>query len=141
MTNHCDPRRLIFDQDRTEKYSKLRAYHDSVGPRFVCDSRGWILFGPRDVRGRDEVYLFCLQKLPNEKAPRVRVGCRYYDLKSAWQHWGVRKKGQGTSRRNECAQAVAIIRLMLLQAQAYGLLSLYATPIKFDSSLLKPKRK
>lgn len=133
-----NPERLIFNDVRAEIEGERRV--GNIGKVFFRDARGWILFGPRDVRGQSKSFMFCLQKLPMQKSPRVRVGCRYYTLAEAWKHWGVRKPRQYTSRRNECRQAVAIIRLMLLQAQAYGLLSLYATPIKFDSSILKRKR-
>jgi hypothetical protein len=128
-----DEEKALFNNDRI--------MHIPEGPAFVRDSRGWILFGPKDVRGGSKVHQFCLQKLPTQKFPRVRVGCRYYTLQQAWKHWGVRKRGQYSGRRNECNQAVALIRLMLLQAQAFGLIFRYSTPIKFDSTIIKPKRK
>lgn len=134
-----NPERLIFNADR-ERYTSCRITGQHVA-QFVKDQRGWILFGPQDIRERNKLYHFCLQKLPGQKTPRVRVGCRYYTLREAWAHWGIRKPGQYYSRRNECRQAVAIIRLMLLQAQAYSLLSIYAAPIRFDSTIIKPKRK
>lgn len=135
-----NPERLIFNRDR-DAHTEAMGYAKSMLPMDrVHDKRGWILFGPQDVRQREKQWRFCLQKLPGQKLPRVRVGCRYFTLAEAWKHWGVRKPRQHTSRRNECRQAVAIIRLMLLQAQAYGLLSLYAAPIKFDSTTLKRKR-
>lgn len=118
---------------------------------YIKDGRGWILFGPHDVRGNhlESGYLFCLQKLPKQKEPRVRVGCRYYTLREAWDHWGFKartgKKSARdayslTSNYNEGRQAVAIIRLMLLQAQAHGLLPRYSPLPKFDSSLTRKKR-
>ncbi len=135
----ADPARFIFDADRSAHHQVVAGL---VMPKpFIRDCRGWILFGPQDIRSHKLFWHFALQKLPGQKLPRVRVGCRYFDLKQAWKHWGVPRKGRYQTRKNECAQAVAIIRLMLLQAQAYGLLSLYATPIKFDSTIVKPKRK
>ena len=130
-----NPERLIFNPDRAH-YIACRSSGQSV-KQYVRDSRGWILFGPYDVRGSSQKHLFCLQKLPGQKTPRVRAGCRYYTLKQAWMHWGVKKRGQYYIRRNECRQAIAIIRLLLVQAQAYGLLSLYSAPLKFDSSIVR----
>jgi hypothetical protein len=128
-----------FDGERDRRREAATAT-----PSYVKDARGWILFGPRDIRDRELKYFFCLQQLTGQKEPRVRVGCRYYTLAKAWEHWSFKAKTGKTnkrawsfaSHRNEGKQAIAIIRLMLLQAQAYGLISIYAT-IKFDS----PKRK
>lgn len=136
-----NPERFIFDDERNA-HTEAMGYAKSMLPKpFVRDGRGWILFGPKDVRSSAPCWQFALQKLPGQKTPRVRVGCRYYTLGQAWRHWGAHRRGRRTTRKNQCAQAVAIIRLMLLQAQAYGLLSLYATPIRFDSTIVKPKRK
>lgn len=137
-----NPERLIFQDDRN-KHVEAMGYARSMLPMDrVHDKRGWILFGPQDVRQREHRWQFCLQKLPGQKTPRVRVGCRYFTLAQAWRHWGAKpKRWITTSRRNERAQAVAIIRLMLLQAQAYGLLSMYSATPKFDSTIIKPKRK
>ena len=149
--DHC---KTLFQQDRND-YHQAMGFAASMLPKpYVSDSRGWILFGPQDVRSGKKEWHFALQcrKLTSREARRpelhvrVRVGCRYYSLKQAWQHWGApsRKRyycGYSTARRNERKQAVEIIRLMLLQAQAYGLLSLYSYAPKFDSTILKPKRK
>lgn len=134
-----NPERLIFNEDRARYWDALA--HGAKPGAFVRDTRGWILFGPYDVRGHKTCHLFCLQKLPGQKTPRVRVGCRYYTLRQAWMHWGVKKRGRYSTRRNECHQAIAIIRLMLLQAQAYALLSIYASPLKLDSTIIRSKRK
>ncbi len=133
-----NPERFIFHENRNSYANIMNGLAPSLPKPFIRDSRGWILFGPQDVRSSKSKYRFGLQKLPKQKTPRVRVGCRYYTLREAWVHWGLRKSDY--SRRNECRQAVAIIRLMLLQAQAYGLLSLYAATPKFDSTILKRKR-
>jgi hypothetical protein len=132
-----NPERLIFQDDR-DYYVACR--NNGQRPAcFVRDTRGWILFGPYDIRGRSEGFLFCLQRLPGQKLPRVRAGCRYFTLKQAYAHWSRKaKKGFLSGHRNEGKQALAIIRLMLLQAQAYGLIS---PSIKFDSTILRPKRK
>lgn len=134
-----NPERLIFQDDRDQYMLDIVNGVTRKKP-FVRDIRGWCLFGPMDVRGSDRKWQFMLTKLYGQKLPRVRVGCRYYTLREAWAHWGYRP-GRGTTRNNECAQAIAIIRLMLLQAQAWGLLSLWAAPIRFDSTILKSKRK
>lgn len=107
-------------------------------------NEGWILFGPQDVRDAKPRYNFALQYLKCDKTLRVRVGCRFKTLPQAWKHWGVHHgKNRGTYRRNECEQAVVIIRLMIAQAKAYHLLPMFGKKanIKFDASLLKPKRK
>lgn len=138
-----NPDRLIF---HVERDAFLMKDVNDLYPRYVRDERGWALFGPLDVRGNERHYLFSLQcpvlnnrqRRRPELHLRVRAGCRFYTLRQAWMHWG--KRGCGSTRRNTNAQAVAIIRLMLLQAQAYGLLPIYAAPIKFDSTILKPKR-
>lgn len=137
-----NPDRLIFHVEFLMKDT------NDLYPRYVRDERGWVLFGPRDVRGNKRQYLFALQcpvlndrqRRRPELHLRVRAGCRFYTLRQAWMHWGQRQSGCGSTRRNTNAQAVAIIRLMLLQAQAYHLLSMYSAPIKFDSTILKPKR-
>lgn len=102
---------------------------------------GWIVFGPRDVRSGTQKYYFSLERLNEDKVLRVRAGCRYYTIAQAFKHWDPTIRGW-TNRRNECRQARAIIMLMVLQAQAYGFLSLYNEKIKFDLKLKpKPKRK
>lgn len=145
--------KALFQADRNQYTELMNRLAPSTLKPYVRDSRGWILFGPQDVRSGKKGWHFALQcrKLTSREARRpdlhvrVRVGCRYYSLKQAWQHWGAPRKryycGYSTARRNECKQAVEIIRLMLLQAQAYGLLSLYSYAPKFDSTILKPKRK
>lgn len=134
-----NPERLIFDLDRQQRMTAHDRGEHSLG--FVRDERGWILFGPYDIRGQASSFMFCLQKLPKQKLPRVRVGCRYYTLAEAYKHWSRKTKcGYFTHSKNEGRQALAIIRLLLLQAQAYHLISAYTT-IKFDSTILKPKRK
>jgi hypothetical protein len=134
-----NPERLIFNTDQ-EFYKQCRSSGQHT-KQFVRDGRGWILFGPYDIRGANPTYLFCLQKLPRQSMPRVRVGCRYYTLAQAYRHWSKKARLNLYHGRNEGRQALAIIQLMLLQAQAYHLLPFYATPIKFDSSLLKSKSK
>lgn len=110
-------------------------------PQFVKRDDGWILFGPQDVRSTKPKYNFALQYLACDKTIRVRVGCRFKTLPQAWKHWGQHQgKNRGIERRNECAQAVAIIQLMLLQAQQYRLLHMYRSKIRFDSSLVKRKK-
>jgi hypothetical protein len=136
-----DGGKIVFQEDRATYANIMKGIENMMPKPFVRDQRGWILFGPQDVRETKKTWHFSLQKLKNQELPRVRVGCRYYTLKQAWSHWGKRRPGTTYTRRNHCAQAVAIIRLMLLQAHAYGLLSYYAAPLKFDSTLLKPKRK
>ncbi len=146
VETNIEARRPINDGFEERRFSPM----SGVG-NFIKDSRGWILFGPHDVRGEhlESGFLFCLQKLPGQKEPRVRVGCRYYTLRKAWEHWSFKartgklhaKERYGFSvNRNQGKQAIAIIRLMLLQAQAHRLLSLYAPVPKFDSSITKPKR-
>jgi hypothetical protein len=131
-----NPESVIFDADR-EHYSECRNRGQAT-PQFIRDTRGWILFGPQDVRSSARSFTFCLQKLPGQKLPRVRAGCRYYTLPKAWHHWSRKIRTGYTIDKNEGRQALA---LLLLQAQAYGLISIYASPIKFDSTILKPKRK
>jgi hypothetical protein len=139
---NSNPERLIFQTDLVHR--NLDQNLPPTTKPFVKDARGWILFGPTDIRGGARRYLFCLQKLPSQKLPRVRAGCRYYTLAEAYRHWNKKvRRGSYYAGRNEGRQALAIIRLMLLQAQAYSLpgMSLYSTPIKFDSTILKLKRK
>lgn len=138
----------VFDDERINAQTAFRdkrPFHR----RYVKDSRGWILFGPQDIRNGEPDFLFCLQQLPSQKQPYVRVGCRYYNLKEAWEHWSFKAKtgkisGRDrwgvTTNKNEGRQAIAIIRLMLEQAQAYGLIGTYAKLPKFDSSLMRKKK-
>lgn len=137
MSGSKNPERLIFHDD----LSAWKLATDHERKPFVRDGRGWCLFGAQDVRNSVRQYTFCLMKLPRHKTVRVRVGCRYFTLQQAWKHWGVIRRRDGTSRRNQKRQAVAIIRLMLVQAQAWGLLSAYRSPLRFDSTIIKPKRK
>lgn len=129
----------VFDEHRTAHHlgTITGAY---VRVKDQGERNGWILFGPQDVRGGSPKYHFALQKLDCDNQLRVRVGCRYYTLAQAWKHW-TKRKDAGTTRRNHCRQAIAIITLMLNQAQAYGLLPTYRPLPKFDSSIVKPKRK
>lgn len=143
--------RLEAERKRFDDVRKAESeYHRTHGtPAFIKDHGDWILFGPQDIREASKKYLFCLQKLKSQKTPRVRVGCHYYTLAQAWKHWSPKAKtGRSgrerwgfTSRKNEGKQAIAIIRLMLLQAQAYGLISKWHPVPKFDATLLQPKRK
>ena len=140
--------RELFDAHREEAASLLN--EGKLPERYFTDDRGWILFGPRDIRDGNPHYLFCLQQIKGQKKIYIRVGCRYYDLKAAWKHWSFkattgkinhRARWGLTSAKNEGRQAVAIIRLMLLQAQAYGLINRWSKPIKFDSSLTRKRKK
>lgn len=129
-----------FDAERTEN-SRFNERVNNVRPSLVKRDDGWILFGPQDIRDGKRRYNFALQQLKCDKQIRVRVGCRYFTLPQAWKHWSKAAKSNYSSlRRNEGKQALAIITLMILQAQAHGLLSRFAT-IKFDSSICKRKRK
>lgn len=88
-----NPERLLFKDERFNHYALDCA--PGVTPKpFYRDSRGWIMFGPHDVRSHAKKWQFALVKPKNRKAPRVQVGCRYYTLRQAWAHWGVRKKHQ-----------------------------------------------
>lgn len=110
-------------------------------PYYIKHPNGdWIMFGPQDVRNNKRHYNFALQRLACDQQVRVRVGCRYYTLVQAWNHWS--KKARGSrymSTKNEGKQALAIISLMILQAQAYGLLPRYSV-IPFNSSIVKRKK-
>lgn len=128
-----------FDEPRKEHAREVEAR----SKQFVKTDDGWILFGPTDVRGYGPKFHFALQQLKCDKQLRVRVGCRYYTLPQAYRHWSrATKRGNSTSRRNEARQALAIIQLMLLQAQAYNLIPLYGrkSKITFDSSILKKRK-
>lgn len=143
--------KYLHEHDLFVEERDSRSREDDINTRsgFVKDRRGWCLFGPQDVRSYKRHWSFSLQMATGQKEPRVRVGCRYYTLAQAWAHWGVRAKtGRYTKNgvyqtwfKNEAQQAVAIIRLMLLQAQAYNLLSVYKPVPKFDSTLTKRKRR
>lgn len=142
MSGSRNPERLLFDAERDVQLEQWRGVTGGCLRTHHRDERGWIFFGPRDIRDNHHEYLWCLQKRPGQKLPRVRVGCRYYTLPQAWKHWGVGiRKAQLTTRKNQCRQAVAIIRLMLVQAQALGLLSRYRPVPVFDNTIIKPKRK
>lgn len=143
MNDKLKQERSAFDYERS--YASLSPSHP-----FIKDIRGWLLLGPLDIREGVHEYQFALQQLKGQKEPRVRVGCRYYTLAAAWRHWSFKARTGKSSRRgsygrtnhkNEGKQAIAIIRLMLLQAQAYGLLSLYKPVPKFDSALIKRKQR
>lgn len=112
------------------KYNAFRAVIDIVResgteptePFYREKDLGWILFGPKDVRGGKRKWRFHLQFLREDRTLRVLAGCRYYTIEQAWRHWDPRRFSY-TQRRNECLQARAIIQLMLLQAEAHGLLA------------------
>lgn len=129
---------FMGERDHFYALSRLRA---DAFPRadYVKRHDGWIIFGPLDVRNGRPQYRFALQYLKCDRTLRVRVGCRYYTLKQAWNRWHPTRGGVSTYRRNECKQAIAIIQLMLAQAQAYSLLSMWK-PIIFDNSLRKKRK-
>lgn len=140
MRGSSDWKSKVFDLERNDHADRARNAPYS-SPRYVKTNVGWILFGPQDVRESNKKYHFALQQLSCDKQVRVRVGCRYKTLPQAWEHWSRKaRSGPYVSTRNEGKQALAIISLMILQAQAYGLLPRYAA-IKFDSSIVKRKRK
>ena len=136
MSDKTEAERDAFTPERSARHSSM-----SESPDYLRDHRGWVLFGPCDIRSRDREYMFCLQQLRGQKAPHVRVGCRYYTLAQAWKHWNgkLKRRGSQSRERNEARQAIAIIRLMLLQAQAYGLISMYSPVPKFDATIVKRK--
>lgn len=139
MTMSTSDRRKAFDDERD---LHIRSNDNSETAPFIKRGDGWVLFGPRDVRCGNRKYHFALQHLKSGNDLRVRVGCRFYTVETAFRHWDPAKKRGWVSRRNECRQARAIIMLMVFQAQSYGLLSLYNERIKFDLKLKpKPKRK
>lgn len=107
-------------------------------PQFIKRDDGWVLFGPYDVRGGTRKHQFSLQMIHADGQPRVRVACKYMTLPQAWRHCAT--KGRASWCRNQYQQAIAIIRLMVLQAQAYGLPGM-PKDVKFDSSITKPKRR
>lgn len=119
-----------------ERATRHRNHDQFPNPHLIKRDDGWILFGPFDVRNGKECYPFALQKLYSDKQLRVRVACKYMTLPQAWQH--CIKRSRSSWRRNQYQQAISIIRLMVLQAQAYKLVS---ASVKFDSSIVKPKRR
>lgn len=120
----------VFDFEREDH---IRRSEGSATPHYLKVDAGWILFGPVDVRDGKRKYYFSLQQLKCDKVIRVRVGCRYKTLPQAWKHWSKKYP------RNQGRQALAIIKLMILQAQAYGLLPRYKV-IKFDSSIVRKRK-
>lgn len=138
-----------FDNERTlhqREFDDFRRCamgepHGKNRPFIKRDNGDWILFGPQDVREGSRRYYFALQRLACDRVLRVRVGCRFYTLEQAWHHWHtMAKRSCWSVRRRACQQAIAIIQLMILQAQAYGLINRYKR-IPFDSSLNRKKRK
>lgn len=131
----------VFDNERDAH--KFNSHHRNAAfptPAFVRTDHGWILFGPQDVRDGMNSYHFALQYTKCDKTVRVRVGCRMYTLGQAFNHWG-KKTSTYSSRGNSNKQALAIINLMVLQAQAYGLLTRFTRPITMKTTLIKRKRK
>lgn len=127
----------VFEPERQGR--KCAVVNAGLMPYIERENGDWILFGPQDVRDRKPKYHFALQRLICDKVLRVRVGCRYYTLEQAWNHWH-KVYNCYIDRRLECKQAIAIIQLMILQAQAYNLLDRYRR-VKFDNSLTRKKRK
>lgn len=119
-----------------ERETRQRNHDQLHYPHLIKRDDGWILFGPFDVRHGQQHYPFALQMLYIDNSVRVRVACKYMTLPQAWRHCVV--KGRAGWRRNQYQQAIAIIQLMVLQAQACGLVS---KSVKFDSSIVKPKRR
>lgn len=118
---------------RSRNHEQLQQLHF---PHLIKRSDGWILFGPFDVRNGKQHYPFALQMLYEDRQLRVRVACKYMTLPQAWSHCA---KGRlSIWDRNKYRQAATIIQLMVLQAQAYGLIP---SSVKFDSSIVKPKRR
>lgn len=142
LRGSSDWKSKTFWTERQDHFNVVST-RNAVDTAFVKRDNGdWILFGPQDVRSRNRKWHFALQRLACDKQLRVVVGCRYYTLAQAWNHWHRPRRllyGGATERRNECKQAIAIIQLMILQAQAYGLLSIYKR-IVFDGSLIRKRR-
>lgn len=135
MSRHSpDWKREAF---RVERETRQRNHDQLHYPHLIKRGDGWILFGPFDVRNAQQHYPFALQMLYSDKQLRVRVACKYMTLPQAWQHC-IKGSRRSSWRRNQYQQAVSIIRLMVLQAQAYGLVP---ASVKFDSSIVKPKRR
>lgn len=136
MTRHA-PGRDEFKTEREGRRLKIineaQVIRRENAARWIrgCRRYEWCLFGPLDVRYSHSEYLFTLQ-YTFAGGLRVRVGCRYYTLEQAWKHWGPRAKHH---YKRGAKQAVLIIRLMLLQAEAYGLPGVEDT--RFEASRFK----
>lgn len=139
LRGSSDWKSKVFHLERQDHAN--RTEHTLASPRFIKTNVGWILFGPQDVRDDKKKYHFALQKLHVDRDVRVRVGCRYYTLPQAWKHWSKKARTTCWARnKNEGKQALAIIALMILQAQAFGLLPRYSV-IPFDSSIVKKRKR
>jgi hypothetical protein len=115
-------RAKIFDHMRDMWASETGAARRRVtgdNQHYFRRGNDWILFGPQDVRHSKPEYHYSLIYTEIDRTVRVRAGCRFYTIEQAWKHWaGPRYYNKTTGK-----MALAIITVMLLQAQSYGLMS------------------